>query len=85
MVSEPLTTPDGRYLIVWGRLWRKANPALPEGEHQRLVAELMAARRAVATARRAADPVAESLAHDAVNKAKVALERKGITLAAESC
>ena len=77
MASEPLTTPDGRYLIVRGRLWRKANPALPEEERRRLVVALMAARRAVATARRAADPAAEGLAHDAVNEAKVALGERG--------
>jgi hypothetical protein len=38
-------TPDGRYLVVRGRLWRRSNPGLPEGERARLVSELMAARR----------------------------------------
>jgi hypothetical protein len=46
-----LTTPDGRYIVVRGRLLRKANPALSDDERKRLVAELMAARRAVAAAR----------------------------------
>lgn len=77
MTSEPLTTPDGRYLIVRGRLWRKANPALREDERRRLVVDLMSARRAVAAARRAADRAAEGLAHDAVNGAKVALGERG--------
>lgn len=40
-------TPDGRYFVVRGRLWRTSNPALPPAERDALVAELMAARRAV--------------------------------------
>lgn len=42
-----LETPDGRYIVVRGRLWRRTNPHLPEDERKRLVSELMAARRAV--------------------------------------
>ncbi|WP_343630670.1 hypothetical protein [Roseateles sp.] len=38
-------TPDGRYFVVRGRLWRCANPDLPEPERQALVASLMRARR----------------------------------------
>ena len=53
--SKPLTTPDGRYLIVRGRLWRRTNPALGEEERQALVRQLMSARRAVAAARRQGD------------------------------
>lgn len=41
-------TPDARYFVVRGRLWRRANPALGEEERASLVRELMAARRAVA-------------------------------------
>ena len=33
--------------MVRGRLWRTSNPALPAAERERLVSELMAARRAV--------------------------------------
>ena len=40
-----LVTPDGRYFIVRGRLWRCSNPHLTEDTRQRLVAELMKARR----------------------------------------
>jgi len=40
-------TPDGRYFVVRGRLWRLANPALPPDLRDGLVHELMAARRAV--------------------------------------
>jgi len=38
-------TPDGRYFVVRGRLWRMANPSLGTDERATLVAELMAARR----------------------------------------
>lgn len=42
-----LDTPDGRYIVVRGRLWRKTNPHLAEQVRKQLVSELMAARRAV--------------------------------------
>ena len=42
-----LTTPDGRQLIVRGRLWRTANPGLGAQERQRLVNALKDARRSV--------------------------------------
>jgi hypothetical protein len=63
-------TPDGRYIVVRGRLWRRANPALTEDERQRLVRDLMAARRAE-------DADAEAQAHGAVDAAKVALGERG--------
>jgi hypothetical protein len=44
-------TPDGRYFIVRGRLWRKSDPSLLPQERALLVKRLMAARRAVALAR----------------------------------
>lgn len=70
-------TPDGRYFVVRGRLWRRSNPALAEPERQRLVHDLMAARRAVRDARRVADPQAETAAHAAVDAAKIALGERG--------
>ena len=73
--APPPVTPDGRYIVVRGRLWRRANPHLPKAERQRLVTELMAARRAVATARRAGQD--ETEAHAAVAAAKVALGERG--------
>ncbi|GAB4204709.1 MAG: hypothetical protein OHK0022_30120 [Roseiflexaceae bacterium] len=72
-----LTTPDGRYIVVRGRLWRRANPALPEEERQRLVRELMDARRAVAAAQRAADQTALRAARAAVQRAKEGLGERG--------
>nr|WP_026151791.1 hypothetical protein [Sphingomonas sp. TX0522] len=75
--TAPPVTPDLRYIVVRGRLWRRANPALAEDERQRLVAQLMAARRAVAAAKRAGDADAEAQAHAAVDAAKVALGERG--------
>jgi hypothetical protein len=72
-------TPDGRYFVVRGRLWRRANPALPPEERERLVAELMRARRAVGEARRAGDAHGERHARRAVDAAKVALGERGPT------
>lgn len=63
------TTPDGRYFIVRGRLWRATDPALPEATRERLVKDLMAARRAV----RAREPGARAR----VDAAKRALGERG--------
>jgi hypothetical protein len=71
------TTPDGRYLVVCGRLWRTSNPALEPEVRKRLVKDLMDARRAVGAARRRADHAAETAAHKAVDRAKVALGERG--------
>ena len=73
----PLTTPDGRYIVVRGRLWRTSNPNLEETERRRLVDALMDARRAVGAARRANDTVAEKTAHAAVDRAKRELGERG--------
>jgi hypothetical protein len=43
-------TPDGRYFVVRGRLWRLANPDLSSEARCALVSELMAARSAVRSA-----------------------------------
>jgi hypothetical protein len=40
-------TPDGRYFVVRGRLWRLADPSLDPALKSRLVLELMVARRAL--------------------------------------
>ena len=70
-------TPDGRYFVVRGRLWRCANPALPDDERERLVRALMQARRAVAIAGRTDDPEATRAARAAVDAAKRALGERG--------
>ncbi|MDP1026938.1 hypothetical protein Q5H91_06920 [Sphingomonas sp. KR1UV-12] len=74
MGEPPPVTPDGRYIVVRGRLWRRANPHLDAAERQAQVDALMAARRAVRTA---ADPEAMAAARAAVNAAKVALGERG--------
>jgi len=70
---EPAThpaTPDGRYFVVRGRLWRLANPALDEDVRASLVSDLMQARRAVRDARKNGDVSAEREAHAAADIAK---------------
>jgi len=70
-------TPDRRYFVVRGWLWRCANPALSAAERGRLVAALMAARRAVAAARRAGDATGLAAARAAVDAAKRGLGERG--------
>lgn len=48
-------TPDGRYFVVRGRLWRCTNPALDRDEREQLTRALMRARAAVGRAKRAED------------------------------
>jgi len=71
------STPDGRYFVVRGRLWRTSNPDLPPEERQLLVNQLMTARRKVGLAKKAADPEAERSARAAVDAAKRALGERG--------
>jgi hypothetical protein len=73
----PVDTPDGRYFVVRGRLWRRSNPALAPDARAGLVGELMRARRAVGDAMRAGDADAERTARAAVHAAKVALGERG--------
>lgn len=70
-------TPDGRYFVVAGRLWRTSNPALEPDERQRLVDQLMDARRRVGAALKAKDRGAEKEARGDVDKAKRALGERG--------
>lgn len=71
------TTPDGRYIIVRGRLWRAANPYLAPSDRERLVNELMAARRAVLAAKKAGDVDGLRHARAAVDLAKHGLGERG--------
>ena len=73
----PLKTPDGRYIVVRGRLWRCTNPALDADTRAALTSELMAARRAKQTALRAGDDAARDAARDRVDAAKQALGERG--------
>jgi len=74
---KPLITPDGRYIVVRGRLWRASNPGLSPQERTALVHELAAARRAVKAALRDPDPERLVAARAAVNQAKIALGERG--------
>lgn len=67
-------TPDGRYFVVRGRLWRKSNPALSADDHNALVKELMSARRAV---RDATNDAERKNARAEVDSAKRALGERG--------
>jgi hypothetical protein len=70
-------TPDGRYFVVKGRLWRLADPRLATDAKTDLVSALMRARRAVKTAMQNGDAAAEDAAHHDVDVAKQALGERG--------
>ncbi|MDF1502221.1 hypothetical protein [Roseisolibacter sp. H3M3-2] len=70
-------TPDGRYFVVRGRLWRCSDPTLAPDERDARVRQLMKARRAVGDARRAKDDEALAAARAAVDRAKRALGERG--------
>jgi len=67
-------TPDGRYLVVRGRLWRATNPHLPQPDKERLVAALMNGRRQLRGKR---SPEDRAAARAAVDASKVALGERG--------
>lgn len=78
MSDDPYpATPDGRYFVVRGRLWRCADPSLPEARRASLVTGLMRARRAVRAALRQEDRAALALARAEVDRAKTALGERG--------
>lgn len=60
-----------------GRLWRAANPNLPRETRERLVKELMDARRDVGAALRKSDVMAAKFARARVHAAKLALGERG--------
>jgi hypothetical protein len=68
------STPDGRYFVVRGRLWRKSNPALSAEQRALLVKQLMDARRRL---RGEQSPEARAAAREAVDAAKTALGERG--------
>ena len=74
---DGIQTPDQRYIVVRGRLWRATNPDLPAAEHAQLTKQLMAARRGVAAALRGNDPEAEHRARRRVDRAKRRLGERG--------
>lgn len=70
-------TPDGRYFVVRGRLWRRSNPRLAPDAKDRLVRDLMRARRAVQSAKQGNSDTAMASARRAVDRAKRALGERG--------
>ena len=76
-VLDGLITPDHRYLVVRGRLWRATNPALGIADRSKWTRSLMDARRAVGRALRLEDTEAERRARQRVQRSKVALGERG--------
>jgi len=76
-VKSNVATPseDGRHIVVNGRKWRAADPAIPESLRAELVAELMAARREIHLQRDDTDLVQAARAR--VSDAKHALGERG--------
>ncbi|MEE3118286.1 hypothetical protein [Marinobacter sp.] len=77
MSSSKLKTPDGRYLVVKGRLWRCANPELSGAAYRERVHRLMSARRDVHKAQKAGSNKQEREARTRVDAAKRALGERG--------
>lgn len=75
--ADSMLTPDRRYLVVRGRLWRASNPNLGAEERAHLVVALMDARRAVRAATKAGDAIALRTARNAVDAAKHGLGERG--------
>ncbi|GHD04393.1 hypothetical protein GCM10007320_65230 [Pseudorhodoferax aquiterrae] len=67
-------TPDGRYLVVRGRLWRATDPRLTAERRSELVEQLMDARRSL---RRRADTTGRAQARSQVDAAKRGLGERG--------
>jgi hypothetical protein len=76
-LGNPTVTPDGRYIVVRGRLWRSSDPSLAEDVRQRLVDALMDSRRAVKAALAAGDAEALKAARSGVQAAKEGLGERG--------
>jgi hypothetical protein len=70
-------TPDGRYFVVRGRLWRCTDPALPAERRKELTKALMDARREKGNAMRAGDAQGRKEARQRVDAAKQALGERG--------
>lgn len=71
---EDCVTPDRRYMVIRGRLWRLSNPFLEPAKHDELVHELMSARLAV---KQAPEPRERIAARQRVGAAKRALGERG--------
>jgi hypothetical protein len=70
-------TPDGRYFVVRGKLWRMPNPNLSPAKYNALMSELMQARSAVRSAKLGGNQLEEAAAHRAVDVVKRELGERG--------
>ena len=75
MTRDTERTPDGRYVVVDGRRWRTADPALPDDVRARLLHHLGVARSGVRTA--GGDDAAVAAARARVQLAKEGLGERG--------
>ena len=77
MTREVERTDDGRFVVVDGRRWRTADPALPEDVRERLLHHLGVGRSGVRTATKAGDDDAVAAARSRVQLAKTGLGERG--------
>ena len=77
MTREVERTDDGRYVVVDGRRWRTADPALPDDVRERLLHHLGVGRSGVRTAKSAGDDAAVAGARARVQLAKTGLGERG--------
>lgn len=71
--SHP-TTPDGRYFVSKGQLWRKTDPRLGDSERRAAIKAMMQARRDMGQAATTAE---EQDARARIDAAKIRLGEKG--------
>ncbi len=76
-MSSELTTPDGRYHVIQGRLWRAPNPTLPAEAKVRHMRDLLNGRRALRAAKAAGDEAAITAARRMIASAQVGLGERG--------
>ena len=76
-MSSELTTPDGRYHVIQGRLWRAPNPSLPAEAKVKYMRELLNGRRALKAAKAVGDEAAITAARKLVARAQVGLGERG--------
>jgi hypothetical protein len=76
-MNSELTTPDGRYLVIQGRLWRAPNPTLPAQAKVKYTRDLLNGRRALKAAKTSGDEDAIAAARKRVARAQVGLGERG--------
>ena len=77
MTREVERTDDGRFIVVDGRRWRTADPALPDDVRERLLHHLGVGRSGVRRASKAGDDAAVAAARARVQLAKTGLGERG--------